>query len=304
MLRNEIGKFVDAPLSGSKTSYSAQSQMFDGSRLVESRFQSASDSTYDEGEVRSSPTGRWIWHFSERSGLVTLQNALTSDICGTHRLFPETPDGATVDSEYIVATFREAPDALTLYANQGDNLACLFTLIATDAGIRDPAGARLFESVAECLDETLWAARFVSADRFLAIDDVGNLTLFTWPNAVRVAELELPTVFQDEDEDDLFRIWPDDDLCEELVIDEVTFVVGNTLLVSLCDGANPDDLLALVAIDAQTLRPLGLVRPPTRRVTELSQVGDEEFEVLDAAGLRRLRFLHTEIRVEGTSHFS
>lgn len=212
------------------------------------------------------------------------------DTCGTHRLFSESSDGATVASECTVATFREAPDTFTLYANEGDGLAFLFTLSATDSGIRDLAGTRLFDAVAECLDETLWAARFVSPDRFLVIDDIGSLTLFSWPDAVRVAELELPTIFQDEDEDDLFRIWPGEELREELVIDEVTFVVGNTLLVSLCDGANPDELLALVAIDAQTLRPLGLVQSPTRSVAALTQVGDHEFEIQGAAGPRRVRF--------------
>jgi hypothetical protein len=243
-----------------------------------------------KGEVRLSTTGRWVWHVAtDGSGVVTLKDAATLETCGTHHLASDLFLKALASQECTIATFREAPDTLTIYANLGDSFAFLSTLLASEVGIHDPAAPKLFESIAECLDERLWSARFVAADRFLVVDDIGNLSLFAWPSARKLADCALLDALRNEE--DSFGIWPGADECDDLSLGEYTFVVDDLLLVSVCDKDEPDQLLALAGLDAQTLEPRGVVRVPATCAAQLRQIGADEFDVDDVTDRRRLKFV-------------
>lgn len=181
---------------------------------------------------------------------------------------------------------------LVVYANLGDSFTLLLTLRATEAGIVDEVGTRLFDAAAECLDEVIWAARFVDPTRFLLVDDTGNLTLLSWPDATTVARVSVCDGLRDDNHDVL--LWPDDGAVESAVVGESTWVVGDVLLVSVCDADDPDTLTALVALEVQTLTPLGLVRPPVEHAADLQRLVADSFLAKTNAGDRALKFVRPE----------
>ena len=106
--------------------------------------------------------------------------------------------------------------------------------------------------------------------------------------SMRALETPQPQALRDESYK--VRIWPEDDPVD-VVIDESMVVVGDFLLVCVCDVDDPDLLVAMVALDAHTLAPRGLVRPPVEDVTELTHVDGDRFVARDGAEPRALTFV-------------
>jgi hypothetical protein len=176
-----------------------------------------------------------------------------------------------------------APQVLVVIINAGDSFYHLLTFEATENRIVDKVGTKLFNAVADCIDQTLWGGTFVAADRFVAIDDIGQVMLFSWPQAKQVARYFVGSGVRDDDY--LIQLWPEDELKEDdnLIYEADLCLAGEVLLVSVCDGnaLNPTrELRALVALDAKSLQPRGLVRPPRPGITGLHDLGHGRFGVV------------------------
>jgi hypothetical protein len=237
-----------------------------------------------EQRLVASPDGKWLWHLGYESGeaKVTLMKAADLTVLDVH--YPETVNRyedkvERLSSWYEMAASTDpvAPELLLAYGNAGDSFAYLLTLRATASGIEDPVGKRLYNAVADRLDETLWSARFLSPDRLLVIDDIGTLTLFSWPSSEQLASISVMSGLRDEDWN--VCIWPEDASDPDLnaVVAESVGRVDDLLLVSVIEGEGTYRLLAVVVVDAHTLEPKGLVRPPVSGIRELTQLPNGQF---------------------------
>ncbi len=205
--------------------------------------------------------GRWLWHLGYKDGLakVNLLDGITLETVDAHT--PMTRDLQRNREEAVLSWCELSadpqpcadPHVMLAFANAGDSFELLLTLQATPHGIVDPVGMRLFDAVADQLDAVLWSASFLSPDRLLAIDDVGNLTLFAWPRSEKVAAISVLSGLRNDDHE--VKIWPDD-ADEDLwvVVGEQVGEVGRTLLVNVYENDDPFVLRALVALDKEIPR--------------------------------------------------
>lgn len=235
-----------------------------------------------------------LWHLGYEGGQarLALLDAETLEVVATHRPVMRTFGAdyrrdavGPIDAWYELdaSTSAEAPAALLAHANCGDSFAYLFVVEADSDGIVDAGGTGLYDAVARRLDARLMAAEFVSAERVLCIDDIGNLGLYEWRSAEQVASFSIMNALRNEAGE--LAVWPDDAGTDPwLEALSLAGKVGDTLLVNLTLG-DSDALVALVALDVETLTPLGLVRPPADGAGELCQiiggtfVGDHRGEV-------------------------
>jgi hypothetical protein len=243
--------------------------------------------------VTFSEDARWVWHLGYHNGRarLALLEGRTLKLVGTHD--PITDDRAEMRQEPLqdwcelgVSVTDAAPDMLVAFGNSGDTFAFLMTLQATSKGIVDPVGTKVFNVAADQMDERIWDAAFISSERLVVLDDIGHVTLISWPAAKPIARYAIESGLQDEKYNT--RVWPDNkDADERILVDRILGCVGDTLLLSVrepSDSGSAGNLLALVALNANTLAPLGLVRPPKSEITKLLNLGKDRFGALTSGG--------------------
>lgn len=249
-------------------------------------------------EALISPDQKWVWHLGiGGSTVVTLLDAETLRTVGSYRpremYHPWAPTPPYLKSwwEYEAIVCRETPDILVISANAGDSFILLLALRATPQGIVDEVGTTLFEAARGVLDQTICGARFLSHDRFLIVDDIGTLTLFKWPSCDQVSVAYLMDALMGDGGS--CSVWPESRPLEYLLIGWDTVVACDQLLVSIAGDEEPFELLAFASLDAASLKPNGLVRPPTTEMRGLQQVGDNLFVAEKSSGRKLLQLVPT-----------
>jgi len=230
-------------------------------------------------DVVVSPDGQWVWRLSEEeSAQVALLNGHTLETIGVFipREMYEEEDSLAEWYEHSAAASVHAPDTLIVSANAGDSFVLLLTLRATADGIVDAAGRRIFDAVVELLDEVIEHASFVSPDRLLVVDDIGWATLLSWPDAEVLSRVSVSDTFST---DEGYVLWPDDEPVDDLVVGVDTFATDSFILLSVCAGDAPEELLAFAALDRDTLEVRGIIRPPVPHAAGMRQVGTNRFVV-------------------------
>ncbi|MEL6349780.1 MAG: hypothetical protein AAFV53_42145 [Myxococcota bacterium] len=230
-------------------------------------------------ELVVSPSGRWIWHIGHGSDgpLVTLFDGGTFAVLGTFTPEDQYGDGGRLaawgEMEASVSPARD--DVCLIRANVGDSFVTLYTLQATAAGILNPTSPTLYGRVRDCLDEVLWFASMVTADRFLIVDDIGIATLFSWPDARKVRAFYLrQSLGPDTGGKRLFE----EDEPTSLMFGESIGIFDDLFLLPVIEhGWNSYPLLGHVGFNPRTLAPLGRVRPPPSVTEELHPLYGDRF---------------------------
>ncbi len=237
----------------------------------------------DEQVLTFSSDGKWLWHLGHRDGLtrVVLYDGeelnLVDEFAPTAGERWEFPTEQRV--EFLYEQCVEArvsmynPDILLVYAHGGDEIIwykmTLFAVLEVVAGqIVDPIGPRLFDTVSEFLDGRIGSADFLSSDKFLVWDALGNTMVLSWPELDDYGKTSIQSEWIENDWKG--QLWLGDETVDSIDF-AITKEIGFCNKMVFFNAVHVDLHVLLISIvyDIESWKCIGFVFPPLCTIGKL-----------------------------------
>lgn len=230
-----------------------------GENIIEHHIKEPPKNGFQEQKLVFSADRKWLWFlgYENQKVRLVLLDGVSLEAIDTFYLdfspYFYSPDLKHWADDLTYRISENLADVILIYLNAGDSFGYIFALQATKKGIADLGGSNLYNTVSSTLDQRLWHASFVAEDCLLIIDDISNMTTFSWPQLKQIGSYSLA--------------WSGD---EHIYIDHEVVVIEDVLLVELYN-ADKHCADSMLAFDPKTLALKGKVRFPSKYARHLGK---------------------------------